>query len=388
MTALLKVFKREIYALKNNNFMLFSVFILPFLFITLVMATFISGVARDLPIAVLDEDSSSLSRSFVRSINAAPAVAVKYRIATTNEGEHLLKSAKVYALIVIPKDFQKDIYLQKQPKLLYYYNNQMIAVGGLITRDIKTTIQTILIGLTANIYAKKGKPLKIVTDKTSLIRIDERIKSNPYFNYSYFLMYSLIAHIFQVLITLTAIWAVGSEFKYGTTENWQKTANNCIITAVFGKLLPYFLLFYIFIIGTYGAYIKFYNAPFAGNIGFTAIGIALFIWAYQFMGTLFVAILHNCRKAMSLGGVYTSLGFSLAGMTFPSFAMPAFVQVYSAILPVRPFVALIVDQALKNVPFVYDMPYIYWLFAFVVVGLCALPLLKKHVGDKTLCFGI
>lgn len=200
MTALLKVFKREIYALKNNNFMLFSVFVLPFLFITLVTATFISGVARDLPIAVLDEDSSSLSRSFVRSINAAPAVAVKYKIATPNEGEYLLKSAKVYALIIIPKDFQKDIYLQKQPKLLYYYNNQMIAVGGLITRDIKTTIQTLLIGLTASIYAKKGKPLKIVTDKTSLIRIDERIKSNPYFNYSYFLMYSLIAHIFQVLI--------------------------------------------------------------------------------------------------------------------------------------------------------------------------------------------
>lgn len=86
MTALLKVFKREIYALKNNNFMLFSVFVLPFLFITLVTATFISGVARDLPIAVLDEDSSSLSRSFVRSINAAPAVAVKYKIATPNEG--------------------------------------------------------------------------------------------------------------------------------------------------------------------------------------------------------------------------------------------------------------------------------------------------------------
>ena len=106
------------------------------------------------------------------------------------------------------------------------------------------------------------------------------------------------------------------------------------------------------------------------------------------METLFVTVLHNCRKAMSLGGVYTSLGFSLAGMTFPSFAMPAFVQVYSAILPVRPFVALIVDQALKNVPFVYDMPYIYWLFAFVVVGLCVLPLLKKYVGDKTLCFGI
>jgi ABC-2 type transport system permease protein len=367
--------------------MLFSVFILPFLFIILVTATFISGVARDLPIAVLDKDSSSLSRSFIRSINATPAVMVKYQVTTVNEGEDLLKSAKAYALIIIPKNFQKDIYLQKQPKLLYYYNNQMIAVGGLITRDIKTAVQTLIIGLTANTYAKKGKPLKITVDKTSLIRIDERIRSNPYFNYSYFLMYSLIAHIFQVLITLTAILAVGSEFKYGTTKNWLKTANNCIITAVFGKLLPYFLLFYIFIAGTYGAYIRFYDAPFTGSISFTSIGIVLFILSYQLMGTLFVAILHNCRKAMSLGGVYTSLGFSLAGMTFPSFAMPTFVRVYSAMLPVRPFVALIVDQALKGVPFIYDISYIYWLFAFIVVGLCALPLLKKHLGDETLCFG-
>jgi ABC-2 type transport system permease protein len=112
MTALLKVIKREIFALKNNSFMLFSVFILPFLFIILVTATFISGVARDLPIAVLDKDSSSLSRSFIRSINATPAVMVKYQVTTVNEGEDLLKSAKAYALIIIPKNFQKDIYLQ------------------------------------------------------------------------------------------------------------------------------------------------------------------------------------------------------------------------------------------------------------------------------------
>lgn len=384
--ALLNILKREISTLKNDRYMLFVIFILPFVFVTLVTLTFIFGVARDLPIAILDQDNTVLSRMFVRSLDAAPAVKTEYKVSHIKEGEDLLKSLKVYAFIIIPENFQKDIYLQKQPKLIYYYNNQTIAVGGLLTRDIKTTVQSSMVGISADILKKKGLPDKVVLDKTNLIKIDERIKSNPYFNYSYFLMYSLIAHIFQVFVTLTAIWMIGREFKYGTAKQWLHIANNNILIAVSGKMLLYFFIFLTFMAGTYFIYIYGFGAPFAGNLYFTILGLMLFILAYQMMGILFVAVLHNYRQAMSVGGIYTSLGFTLAGMTFPAFAMPLFVRIYSALLPIRPFVALMVDQALKGVPIIFDLSYIYWLLSFIVAGLSSFLFLKKCAEDKRLCF--
>lgn len=388
MSGFLSTIKRELSRIKANTFITVILFIAPLFFSFVVWFTFSSGTLTNMPIAVLDLDNSDITRNITRAIGATQSVQVKYKVQNYNEGYDLIKSGKAYALIVYPDNFKKDLNRSKRPKIVYYYNNQTILIGGVITKDIQTAIVNATKSIDAQIRMKKGVAKDAVLSKINLIKVDEHIKSNPYLNYSYFLTYAAIAHIFQVFAVLLAIWATGSEFKEGTTKEWMKTANNSIIIAVLGKLALYLTILLLQMIIIYGSYVLLYGAPFEGNIFFTILSAIVYIFAYQMMGMAFVAILSNLRFAMSVGAFYTSLGFSLAGMTYPNMAMPLFVKIYSSILPVKPYVNLIIDQALKGFNFRYDLIYLFWIILIALFGFSFIFILKKNVYNEDLWYQI
>src|SRR5574344_796807 len=379
----LDTMKREIKRIKENPIILIVLIAIPLFTCFLLWSTFKYGTPRNLPIGVLDEDNSNLSRQIIRLIDSTPSCEVKYKVTDINQGKQFIVEGKTYGLVVIPRDFKRDLLREVRPQLVYYYNNQMLLVGGIITKDVTTTIQTVMGHITAYIYASKGIPLDIIKSQVNVIKIDERVRSNPYLNYSYFLSTAAFIHTFQVIIAFLAIWAIGSEFKEGTTKEWLECAGNSVLISVFAKFLPYIISFLGIIFFVYWLYFGLYGAPFGGNIYFSIFATLLFILAYQMIGMAFVATTGNLRLSFSSGAFYTSLGFTLEGMTYPSIAMPTFGRWYSALLPLRPYLAIMVDQSQRDFPIIYDMGYIAWLIALALVGAIFLPLLKVRMQDET-----
>ena len=138
----------------------------------------------------------------------------------------------------------------------------------------------------------------------------------------------------------------------------------------------------------YAVYYFVYKAPFEGNIFTLTLSTLLFILAYEFVGVLFVSILSNLRFSMSCGAFMASMGFSMAGMTYPVIAMPWFGKFYSALLPIRPYVKVLIDQSLRGFAPKYDCIYMIWLLGFICLGMLFLPLLKKHGMDEKLWYQI
>ncbi|MFA7657844.1 MAG: ABC transporter permease [Candidatus Gastranaerophilaceae bacterium] len=378
----INVAKREFGKIFKKPVLLVIMFVVPLVICFILGETFKEGSPKNLPIAVLDQDNSSLSRKIARMVDATPTCEVKYHVTSLEEGRQLIVGGQTYALLVIPRDFTRDIYRGTYPKLVYYYNNQLLLIGGIITKDVTMAVQTVMVGVNAKIQMKKGLPKDVALSRINLIRVDEHVRSNPYLNYSYFLSLAAFVHTFQILIAFLAIWAVGIEFKEGTTKEWMETAGGSILTGIFGKLTPYILNFMIVSGLVYLIYFLGYGAPFKGSIIFLAFGTLLFILAYQLIGIMFVAITSNLRLSFSCGAFYTSLGFTFAGMTYPAIAMPAFAKFYSALLPLRPYISLLIDQSLREIPPVFDMVYIRWLILLALFGAAFLPLLKKHAQDE------
>ena len=388
MNRFINTIKREISKIKFNKFLMVMLFIAPIVFSIVVIWTFSAGIPKNLPIAVLDLDNSDITRTITRAIDSTPSAKVRYKVENYNQGYDLIKEGKVYAIIVYPKDFKKDLNRNNTPQIVYYYNNQMILIGSIITKDIQSAVMTLTKSVDAQIRMKKGLAKDPTLSKINLIRVDEKIKSNPYLNYSYFLSYAAVAHVFQIFAVLLAVWTLGIEFKEGTTKEWLKEADNSIISAAFGKLSVYLIVLLIQMFIVYGGYVIIYGAPFEGNILFTIFSSGIFLLAYQLIGLAFVAVLSNLRFAMSVGAFYTSLGFSLAGMTFPNMGMPLFARFYSSLLPVRPYVNLLIDQTMKGFMLKYDLIYLFWIMAIGLLGTMFVPLLKKHANNEDLWYQI
>ena len=60
-------------------------------------------VVRDVPAAVVDADKSSLSRKFVRFVDASADVHIQSYCADMEEAKTLLKENKVYGVIYLPE---------------------------------------------------------------------------------------------------------------------------------------------------------------------------------------------------------------------------------------------------------------------------------------------
>ena len=79
---------------------------------------------------------------------------VKYQLTNLEEGRQLLIEGKIYGFVVIPRNFQRDISRMQQPKLVFYYNNQRILIGGIVSKDITMMVQSMIVGLDAKIKSK------------------------------------------------------------------------------------------------------------------------------------------------------------------------------------------------------------------------------------------
>ena len=385
---MIDVIKREFEILKNNSFVLYVLLLAPIIFSCIIIGTFFTGSLNKLPVSILDEDNSAISRQIQRAVNSVPSAEIKYKVLNLAEGQRLLTEGKAYALIVIPKNFSRDLKRMSVPKIVLYYNNQTILIGGVISKDILTVLYTTAGAVDAATRIKKGLPPKIALNKVNLIRVDEHVKSNPYLNYSYFLTFAAIAHIFQIFAVFISIWSFGNEFKKGTTKEWLSVANDNIYKAVFGKILFYSSIITILMLSVYFGYILLYKAPFEGNVLFFMISSFIFVLAYQLIGMMFVAILSNYRLAMSCGAFYTSLAFTFAGMTFPVMAMPLIGKIYSSFLPIRPFVNVVIDQTMKGIPPIYDIGYLLWISGLGLMGFLSVYLLNKHVYREDLWYQI
>ena len=77
-------------------------------------------VVRDVPAAVVDADNSSLSREFIRMVDASPDVKVQSHCADMEEAKTLLKETKAYGIVYIPESFSKDIAKGEQTHVSIY----------------------------------------------------------------------------------------------------------------------------------------------------------------------------------------------------------------------------------------------------------------------------
>lgn len=357
-------------------------FILPLFFCLLICIIFAKGSPTDLPIGILNQDNSEVSRTITRNIDALPSVAIKYEVQNLKEGEELLRTGKIYGFIAIEKDFQKNLYTFKQPKLLFYYNNQRVLTGGIISKEINTTIQSMLIGIDAKIKSKAGLPTNEAIKQSNLINVIDHIRSNPYFNYQYFLSLIAFGHLIQIHLILMIVWVIGKEFKHGTTKEWLNTADNSMFVAFLGKITPYFIIFLVLFAILYFVYFILCNAPYYGNILTGTLATILFIITCFCTSIIFISLNGNLRYALSTSAFYVAMGFAFAGITFPVMAMPLFAQLFSATMPLNYWVKIMIDQSLREIPSLYNIKYFIALIIITTISLCFLPRLKALCTDE------
>ena len=380
------VFKAEVKTIIFTPSKLLWSLGIPLFIFYLYASIFGNGILRDLPLAVLDNDKSSLSRELTRQLNANATIDLSEHINDEQTGNKLIRTGKVFGWIIIPNNFQRDLSIGKPVNVILYLNNNHLTPAGLINKAFNQTVGSFSATAKINVLMKTGSSVEQAKNNVQPIAIDNRTLFNPYINYSYYLCLSLFPMALQLTVMIITLYTLGSVLKNNKGRELYELSDYNVWKAYLGKVVPYTIIFSILVSLMTNYLFVYQGIPIKVSVAGIYLLTLLLVIVYQLIAVFFVTICKDFRSLASLGGGYSALSFSFSGYTFPQEGMPLGIKVLDMIFPFASYVRLLTNTAIKGMPIQNSIWYLLGLLLFAVIGLLSLPkfglMLEKGYYEK------
>lgn len=364
--------RRPVYVLAPLAAMLFcTVFFLTF---------FGHGTPADLPIAVVDMDNSSLTRNFIRQLDATE-LGRTVRYDNYSQAREAMQKGEVTAICVLPENMYSDVLAGRKPVASFYLNT-MYYVGGMMTYKNLLTMFNLSIGaVQRETMRATGMAEDAIMAAIQPIQTDVHQIGNPMTDYTAYLANILLPGLLELLVMVTVAYSLSTELKYGSSARLLKTGGGSIADVLAGKLLPFTVMFSamgcILVTILYGPA----NFPLAGSIWAMMLNIILLVLASEALAVCIVALLPVCRLAVCISAFLGILAFSLSGFTVPLEQMPGFFRGMAAMFPLRPYYNFYVGETIFASGFAFWRKEIMHFLLFMLAPLPLLPRLKRAYRD-------
>ena len=338
---------------------------------------FSQEVVGTLPVAVVDEDNTSLSRKVVSMIRATPQTSNVEEVADVVSARSKLLSGDVVGVVEIPNGFSKRTLSGESAEVVFYDSGTNLSANSLSAKGVHTALSSFGVGVALQRAEMRGAMPDEAMAQAMPIGFSTYGLFNPWLNYAYYVGPCFWAMIIIIASMLSTIYAVGSELRYGTSIEWLRSANGSLIAGLMGKLAPTTLVLWLLATVVGAMIFIVYGAPMQGSWAMLAVGTAVLIVAYQAVALFFVALTASFRLSLSLGGGYSVLAFTFSGVTFPTMAMFSAVQPVTRLFPYTYFMQLYIDQAVRGSAWWLSMQEVAAMLIFCLLPLIVLGRLKR-----------
>ena len=355
--------------------------------VILFFAVFFSQeVVGALPVAVVDEDNTSLSRQLTSMIKATPQTSVAEDVADMAAAKSKLLSGEVVGIVEIPDGFSKKVLSGETAEAIFYDSGTNISTNSLAAKGVHTAISSFGVGVALQRAEMEGAMPDEAMAQALPIGFSTYALFNPWLNYTYYVAPCFWAMVLVIGAMLSTIYAVGSELRYATSVEWLRSANGSLVGALVGKLLPVTFALWLSAMVVGVVIFALFGAPMHGSWVVLALGAITLIMAYQSVAIFVVALTASMRLSLSLGGGYSVLAFTFSGVTFPTIAMLSAVQPVTMLFPYTYFMRLYIDQAVRGSAWWLSMDDLAAMLLFCLLPMLVLGRLKRvSVNRKYWC---
>ncbi|MBB3914674.1 ABC transporter permease [Rhizobium fabae] len=346
----LLVFAREFHWFRRRPFLLFLTAILPLLLMGLLAAVFSAGLATRLPIAVLDQDGTDLSRQIIRMVDATQDTSVALAVSDLAEGRQLILSGEVHGLLLLPRNLERDVLSARRPEVVFFYNTQTMTTGNLVVRGINSAIPSVAAGIRLSLRTAQGEPVAVAQAALAPVPVQVNPLFNPTLNYAHFLLAALMPSVLQVVIITTMAYSLGLDVESRHRLRILRRLGGGLWPALAGKILPYTLIF-LAVLGVADLVLfDLLDMPLRGDRWLLLMAGTLFILASQFIGVLLALFLRPMASAISIGSLLAAPAFGFMGIGFPRIGMNGFAYYYGQMIPGTWYLMARIDQTIRGTP--------------------------------------
>ena len=376
-TGFWSVVKRECLILTSRPLYLFTALIFPLFALFFMTTIFGDGMIDELPVAIVDEDDSRMSRNIINLCSAVPEIRVTQVVPNTAEARDALLSKEIYGYLIIPNDFESDVNANKNTSLTLCYHYAFLSVGSEVLQGFLNVLRIITVTPLQQSIDFLGIDEDELENIASPISISARPLYNPALNYTSYLTFPYYWVLFQILILLNIAYSFGNEFKTKGIRDCLKKGKGKFINVVLGKMFPYIIIFSIIAVFANVIIFKVLGLSLSSSIYEIIIVCVLFICATCSVSLFIFSLYPNLPIIISFISMFGSLGATFAGVTFPVNAMYPIFEKMSYFFPIRHFVVITDYLRYESHTFIYYWSHLLILISFNILIVIALLLLKR-----------
>lgn len=327
------IWKEEMRKTFKDQGMLIFFILVPLVYPLIYSFIYTNEVVRDVPVVAVDMSRSSMSREFLRKVDATADVKIVSYCADMEEAKLAMRKQDAYGTIYIPEDFtDKLMHLEQSQVSIYCDMSGLLYYKSLLLATTEVSLE-----MNKNIkVARAGNYTDRQDEVTSMpIEYTDVALFNPQNGFASFLIPAVLILILQQTLLLGIGLSVGTAREKNVFKDLVPISRhyNGTLRIVFGKSMCYFMLYAIISTYVLCAVPAFFSLPQIGH----PVTLMLFMLPYLlacifFSMTASVAIRN--RETCMLLFVFTSVPLLfLSGISWPGSAIPQFWKYFSYIFP-------------------------------------------------------
>ncbi|WFB65319.1 ABC transporter permease [Sphingobacterium sp. WM] len=329
---------REFKLFFQNKVLLVLFLGAPILYGVLVGGVYKKGKVTNLPIIVVDEDRSPLSRQLIDMFEENEVIYVAKVLNDPFKAKDEAMKTESTVVVQIPRNFSSDINYNRSTELTLFVNASNTLTSNYAMMAVNVAASTLKAGIQIKAQQKKGVPEFVASkqfEPFKITMIKQNIRSG---NYLYFMLPGVLLTVLQQVMMLGLALSFASEFENGTFKELVAKSKN-VFLLILVKILPYILMSILIFILYYG-YSIWYRMPLELD-GWTFFGSTmLFLLAVSFIGILVSIAIPSQLKATEILMVIATPSFILSGFTWPLSQMPEWVVAIAKMIPLTHYLQI------------------------------------------------
>jgi drug efflux transport system permease protein len=301
---------------------------------------------RDVPVVIADADRSTESRDLIARFNASPIFSLAGLVTSADDVDRYLESGDAWIAVAIPAGYGKTM-ASRQPGTV-----QIIADGS----DANSA--GVSLGYATNLIASYGQEIasrrSLESGGEGQIRVGSleprvRVWFNPRLQSRDFMIPGIVALLLLLVTTNLSAMGIVRERELGTLEQLNVTPLRRWELIV-GKLLPYGLVGLVDVVLVLSVAIFWFEVPMRGSFILLFAMTLLYLLTTLGLG-LFVSTISSTQQQAMMTSVFFLMMpmVLLSGFVFPIENMPAAIQPFTYLIPLRYFLVILRSIFLKGV---------------------------------------
>ncbi|MRG54617.1 ABC transporter permease [Phyllobacterium sp. SYP-B3895] len=291
---------------------------------------YLSQLIKDIPIAVVDNDSSAVSHTIIQAVDADEAVKVALRPTTLAEAQAALSRREVFGILSIPAGTEREILKGDQARLPAYVDSAYFLLYNRTLQGIQEGVGAVTTDIAGRGARPDGSLFRAALVKSSPVEILNQPLFNPTGGYASYVVPAAFLLILQQTLLMGSATLGGVAYEHGGRSGRRRRGT---VSAMIGQTLahlllalPGYALFLVVLPRVYG---------FSANdrvLDLIVLAIP-FILSVSLLGQ-FVGSWFKRRETAVMLFIAISLPiFFLVGVAWPLEAIPPILRTISFVLP-------------------------------------------------------